>query len=340
MAEDPLSPGDIYICQHPARRVVKARLAHMQPGTRFCENEFEVVSDGCAGKPLNSPNDLVVAKDGAVWFTDPIYGLLQKNRFSDEWRDNRSYLEECAAAGAGCKGVYRAHRDISDSKWVTQLMTKFHRRPNGLAFSPDGAKLYVADSTIGQPTWTAYPVTPDQTLGKALAVINSATLGCELGVDPSKSEMLLGHEGVSDGFKVDENGLIWSSMPNGLVVFDPERMEVILQILLGCNTSNVCFGAHGDVFLTGAGHLWRLKRRIRGSPTQLKSLKRELKQAMQHPELRRPLYHTPTPEEVFQQFQQAPFERHYQPYYPREEVRPKGPSWPIMGPYGQAHVGP
>ena len=67
--------------------------------------------------------------------------------------------------------------------------------------------------------------------------------------------------GLSDGFKFDELGYIWTSIPNGFAVIDPINHEVVCQILLGTNTSNVVFGRNGDVWLTGLNGVWKLTRR-------------------------------------------------------------------------------
>merc|ERR1740130_853724 len=76
-----LSGDELYICQHPTHRVVKVKLSELQQGKRFCENHFEVLADSVSpgGAALNSPNDVVVGPDGAIWFTDPIYGFLEKD---------------------------------------------------------------------------------------------------------------------------------------------------------------------------------------------------------------------------------------------------------------------
>eukprot|EP01062_Namystynia_karyoxenos_P048786 TRINITY_DN37266_c0_g1_i1.p1 TRINITY_DN37266_c0_g1~~TRINITY_DN37266_c0_g1_i1.p1 ORF type:complete len:377 (+),score=85.01 TRINITY_DN37266_c0_g1_i1:77-1132(+) len=241
-----LAPGgqDVLICQHATRRVVRTRLSGLQrPGAPFHTLPFSVVAEGFGGRGFNSPNDVVAAQDGAVWFTDPPYGRLRKENVCDEWRDNRCYLDEAAAqVGQPVKGVYRVH----PGSGAVALASAFHRRPNGLAFSPSGAQLWVADSSVGAPSWTAYPTTDDplRPLGKAVRVLTPATLGCRLG---DTGCGLLGHEGVSDGFRVDAQGRIWSSMPNGFCVIDPEESRVVCEVLLGVNT--------------GTGMVWRLQRK-------------------------------------------------------------------------------
>lgn len=195
----------------------------------------------------------------------PIYGLLERGRFCDEWLGNSSYLEERSHAERpfGVKGVCRLARAVGAQP---VLATAYHRRPNGLAFSPDGRQLWVADSSIGAFSWTACPLTsdPDKPLGQASQVLTPAALGCALGV-PRGQKALKGGEGLSGGFKVDERGWLWTSMPSGFAVIDPAGTggapRVVCEIALGVNTSNVAFGGDGDVWLAGKGVVWRIRRR-------------------------------------------------------------------------------
>ena len=172
-----------------------------------------------------------------------------------------------------------------------------HRRPNGLAFTPNLQQLWVADSTIRNPSWTAYdirggrsdPASYSSYAGsKAAVVLNSATLGVVLGRTDGAAHLTGGEGkkdptiiihvllrtkllgfcwiqctslfliachllssfvflGLSDGFKIDERGYIWTSIPNGFAVIDPGKREVVCQILLGTNTANIAFGRNGDV---------------------------------------------------------------------------------------------
>ena len=64
------------------------------------------------------------------------------------------------------------------------------------------------------------------------------------------------------GFRCDIDGRIWSSMPDGICVLDPNTMEVVCQVIMGVNTANLVFGDGGDVFICGAGHVWRLQRKV------------------------------------------------------------------------------
>jgi len=81
----------------------------------------------------------------------------------------------------------------------------------------------------------------------------------------STFSVILPFSGLTDGFKIDQWGYIWTSIPNGFAVIDTTNNEVICQILLGINTSNVAFGSNknnGDVWLTGEGGIWRVQRKI------------------------------------------------------------------------------
>lgn len=70
--------------------------------------------------------------------------------------------------------------------------------------------------------------------------------------------------GLSDGFKIDQHGRLWTSVPGGIAVIDPsdQGAKVLATCSFGTNTSNVAFGEGGDVFVTGLGHVWRLRRKV------------------------------------------------------------------------------
>jgi sugar lactone lactonase YvrE len=71
--------------------------------------------------------------------------------------------------------------------------------------------------------------------------------------------------GLADGIKIDEQGYMWTSVPNGFAVIDLANREVICQILLGINNSNVAFGSNGDVWLTGLNGVWKIQRKLKAS---------------------------------------------------------------------------
>lgn len=218
-------------CEHLTRSVV--RFDHA--GRR------EVLAAQHEGRPLNAPNDVVVAEDGAVWFTDPTYGILSP------YEGRRALPEQ-----AGCF-VYRV--DPASQKIEARITTML--KPNGLAFSPDGGRLYVADSSAshdddGHRHVMAFEIGPEGTV--------------------SGGEVLLQvSEGVPDGLKVDEFGNLWVSSARGVEVFAPDGTA--LGILnLPEPVANLCFGGPkgNRLFITasssvyaiytavcGAGRIWR-----------------------------------------------------------------------------------
>lgn len=255
-----LAGEHLYINQHPTHRVVRMRLSALSPGTAFHEHAFEVLADKTPeGRRLNSPNDVIVASNGDVYFTDPIYGFLMKQpkEFGYAYLNaevglhpDQPYMDElCDAVGAGIKGVYRIRTG------VTELITSELERPNGLALSHDESILWVANSEKDAPSWIAFPLSDSLPL-ENITVLDPATLDDE-SLRASDTQ-----PGLSDGFKIDEQGRIWSSMPGGLVVIDPKEKQVLAKVRFGINLSNIGFGAGGDVFITGLGHVWRLRRKI------------------------------------------------------------------------------
>ena len=258
-----MSEDEIIICQHSTRRVIRMKLAELQRlgGRPLSESNFEVLAQTAAnGRGLNAPNDVVVAPNGDVYFTDPVYGFIKKQPpelgyawLNDEKGEptDQPYLDEAVAAvGAGVTGVYRLRAGGGALELVTDLLN----RPNGLAFSPDGQTLWVSNSDKDGPSWNAF------LLREQLPLERTAVLGeAELPGINLMPGMLI------DGFKIDERGRLWSSVPGGLAVIDPARKAVLASVTFGTAISNVRFGEGGDVFVTGKGHVWRLRRTVPSS---------------------------------------------------------------------------
>jgi gluconolactonase len=169
--------GRLTICQHGNRRVVRIEKNGLTT----------VMADKFNGKRLNSPNDLVYRSDGALFFTDPPFGLP---KFGDDPRREQPHF-----------GVY----SVRDGK--VQLVSTDFTGPNGLAFSPDERFLYVGDWNTKKAVVKRYPVNTDATLGKGELFFDLTTAG--------------GDDAI-DGIKVDKVGNVFVSGPSGLWIFSPE----------------------------------------------------------------------------------------------------------------------
>ncbi len=215
--------NQLLLCQHGARRVVRMNTPLASPS-----QDFTVLADNYRGKRFNSPNDLVVAADGSVLFTDPSYGLHQRQD---------SPLKELAF-----NGVYR----IAPGGQV-QLLSKDYLQPNGIGLSPDGKILYVADSDRRRLTLTATPILNDTfALGVPVRLIDAADLaGKEVG--------------STDGLAVAKNGRIFATAPGGVWVLEPDG-SLIAKIHTGLPVANVELAPREDwLYLTSDYYLIRIK---------------------------------------------------------------------------------
>ena len=192
--------GRLVTCEHRGRRVT--RTEH--------DGAITVLADSYDGKPLNSPNDVVVAADGAVWFTDPVFGILG-------YYEGERKTPELAPA------VYR----IDGQTGAIRKMTDAVEGPNGLAFSPDGKTLYVVASRETPRKIRAFDVTEGGLAGNRVVI--------DAGV------------GTPDGFRVDIEGNLgcgWGMGDpalDGVRVFTPAG-EAIGHIGLPERCANLCFG--------------------------------------------------------------------------------------------------
>jgi gluconolactonase len=190
-----------------------------------------VVAEAYAGKRLNSPNDLVVAKDGSVIFTDPPFGI-------------QGYGPEKADEEQTVRGIYR----LKDGE--VSLLSGELKLPNGLAFSNDGKKLFVGDTADGYVY--SFTVTAD---GK---LTNKARFAR---VEPTE-----GKAPMVDGVRVDHSGNVWMTGPEGIGVFSPAGAPLCKVDLPGAHVSNLAFGgADGrDVLITYSDKILRLRARAAG----------------------------------------------------------------------------
>jgi gluconolactonase len=212
--------GRLVSCEHLARRVTRTEV----------DGTIRVLADAFEGGRLNSPNDVVVRSDGSIWFTDPSYGI------DHDYEGLRQAREQ-----DGCH-VYRIDPATGE---VTRVTHDFDR-PNGLAFSPDESRLYIADS--GAPHHIrAFDVVDGRTLsgGEVFAV-------CEAG--------------IFDGFRFDEAGRLWTSAADGVHCFDPDG-TLLGKIHVPETVSNVCFGGpHANrLFMTATSSLYSVYLQLRGA---------------------------------------------------------------------------
>jgi len=215
--------GALVLCQHGDRRV--ARLE--KNGT------FTTLADKYMGKRLNSPNDLVYAANGDLYFTDPPYGLPK------QMQDPGKELEY--------QGVYR----LKPNGELT-LLTKEMTRPNGIGLSPDGKTLYVANSDPELAIWKAFPVKEDGTLGAGKLLFDST------------ADVKAGKPGLPDGLKVDAKGNIFATGPNGVFVFDSTGKH-LGSILTLDKTANCGFGDDGStLYICANDKLVRVKTTTKG----------------------------------------------------------------------------
>jgi len=204
-------------------------------------NDVVVVADQFEGKPLNSPNDVVVKSDGSIWFTDPTYGI-------------DSNIEGYAAESAiGSNNVYRVDPDGSVSCVVDDFV-----KPNGLAFSPDEKRLYIADS--GAIRGAKYPET-DHSLPHHLRVFdveNNRLFNSRVLTEID--------EGVPDGFRIDTEGFLWCSAADGVRCLSADG-ELIGKITLPAAVANCCFGGESgtDLFITASDRVYRVQTTRRGA---------------------------------------------------------------------------
>ncbi|MCX7825387.1 MAG: SMP-30/gluconolactonase/LRE family protein, partial [Verrucomicrobiae bacterium] len=210
--------GRLILCQHGDRRV--ARLA-------ADGKSFETLVDKYMGKRLNSPNDLVLAKNGDLYFTDPPYGL------PGQMKDPNKELD--------FQGVYRL-----TPKGELTLLTKEMTRPNGIALSPDEKTLYVANSDPQRAIWMAYDVKPDGTLANGRVFFDATPLR-------------KGRKGLPDGLKVDRRGNVFATGPGGVLIFSPDGKH-LGTLNTGEATANCAWGDDGStLYITADMFLCRVR---------------------------------------------------------------------------------
>jgi gluconolactonase len=219
--------GRLVLCQHGDRRVARMDAPLDRPAPRFV-----TLADRYQGKRFNSPNDAVYHSNGALYFTDPPYGLEK--------------LMEDPAKELDFQGVYR----LAPNGEVT-LLTRELSRPNGIAFSPDEKTLYVANSDPQRAIWMAFDVKPDGTLGHGRVFFDA-------------TKWVPSRKGLPDGLKVDARGNLFATGPGGVLVFAPDGTH-LGTLRTGEATANCAWGDDGStLYITADMYLLRIRTSTRG----------------------------------------------------------------------------
>lgn len=189
------------------------------------------------GKRLNSPNDLVVKRDGSIWFTDPSYGSLQFPPQPAELPNN----------------VYRYDPRTSQLSVVENSLMM----PNGIAFAPNEKTLYIIDSAAIQGPGTYFPYLPHRIYVYDVA-IDGKTL-------TNKRLFASINPGFPDGMRLDEKGNLYVGTLEGIHVLNPQG-RLIGKLLLGKQTANLTFGgaANDILFIGSSDTLWAIRLNTRG----------------------------------------------------------------------------
>lgn len=210
--------GSVVQCSQGRRRIERDR-----------DGTVTAVVSTWEGGRFNSPNDVIVADDGAIWFSDPPYGIPT----DDEGHASRSDYDGCY--------VFRVDPVTGVATPVITDMV----HPNGLAFSPDGSLLYVSDTAAA-----AIPGGPSH-----IRVYDVAGAECLNG-------RVFAHvtQGVSDGLRVDVEGRLWSSSDGAVEVFDSAG-TLRHRIPVPETVANVCFGGPegADLFIAATSSLYRIR---------------------------------------------------------------------------------
>jgi len=227
--------GRLTIAGHARRDVY--RLEHLNANAAVT-----VLADRYQNKRLNSPNDLVYARDGSLYFTDPPYGLQKQ--------DDTDPLKELSF-----NGVFRIRDATSHEAGAPpdpgklDLIIKDLNRPNGICFSPDERVLYIAVSDPQHKVWMRYEVKSDGTVGNG-SVFYDATSA------PG--------DGGPDGIKVDKKGNLYGAGPGGVWVFSPQGKHLgtfhIPERVANCN-----WGDDGHtLYITASSSLYRVRLSVAG----------------------------------------------------------------------------
>jgi len=218
--------GRLLSCSHRRRAILRTEW----------DGGITVLADRYRGKRLNSPNDIVCRSDGSIWFTDPTYGI------NTDYEGGKQESELPPQ-------VYR----LDPASGELSMVADDFEGPNGLAFSPDETRLYIAE------TGTQFDANPT----RHIRVFDVASDGTRLG--PSR----VFHKvtpGYADGFRTDVDGNLWSSAGDGVHCISPEGI-LLGSIRLPHAVSNLCFGGRNRsrLFICASHTLYSVYTNQRGA---------------------------------------------------------------------------
>ena len=220
--------GRLVTCEHGNRRVTRT-----EP-----DGSITVLASHYRGKRFNSPNDVAVKSDGSIWFTDPAYGI------------DSDYEGHRAESEIGVCHVYRVDPNTGDVRVVADDFV----RPNGIAFSPDEQRLYVADTGATHvkdgPRHIRVFDVDDQGSLSGGNVFATCT------------------QGLFDGFRLDEAGRIWTSAGDGVHCYESDG-TLIGKILVPEAVANVVFGGpkRNRLYICATTSLYAVMLPVNGAKT-------------------------------------------------------------------------
>ncbi len=225
--------GALLHCSHGLRAVTRTRL---DAAGRVLGDE--TVVSHYQGRRLNSPNDVVVKRDGTIWFTDPPYGIVS---------DREGHRAESEQAG---NHVYC----FDPATGALHLASDVLEEPNGLAFSPDERVLYVSDTSAALRTDGS---------GHHHILAFDVAHGHHL-VNPRVFAVIA--PGLADGFRVDVHGFVYTSSADSVQVYHPDGTR-IGRIPVPEKVGNLCFGgeAGNALFICASTSLYRIVLNTRGA---------------------------------------------------------------------------
>ena len=232
--------GALLHCSHGLRAIVRTQF-----GAGLMPLGDHIVVDRYQGRRLNSPNDVVVKSDGSIWFTDPPYGILSDR----EGHRSESELPGCY--------VFR----FDPATGALRMVSDWMEHPNGLAFSPNEAILYVSDTsaalTTGNATGSANGT------GNHHIVAFDVLGGQDLG-NPRVFAVV--SPGLADGFRVDVHGFVYTSSEDSVQVYHPDGTR-IGRIPVPEKVGNLVFGgpAGNQLYICASTSLYRITLNTRGA---------------------------------------------------------------------------